>query len=991
MADSTETRRLLLQVDAAVTLAQQNLKSLARSVDTESTNIDRSLQRVNNAHKNMTEQFGNSRIALLEVQHVARGAADQFAAGTPLIQIFSQHIAQLSQAASFAGEGLGKFGTFLAGPWGVALTLATVVLTKLISAHGDAEKSVDDLVKHMQDQAQQAIKNEQANNIWAHSLDGVRESQKKLREEIEKSFSTEAYDQQRKLNQAKQGLDTQTKALPSAEAAVPAAQAAVTAQQRLISNIGNPGTESGQAALAAQQVILGNLQQKLVEARAALKQLRADIANSETTIRAAQTQIATRQAEYTANHGKELSDFIGLQRLRVQNAAEADNKIASSSKSALTAIALLESAQNDATSAGGAAEKQAVSQKQRILDLTSAFVKGKIGPEEFAKSLGVMTTALVKATAAEKEHAKSSNENRQFGRQVSFAEATSIAKAAGFQVNSGYRSPAEQARLFNDPNVNRPGNPVAAPGSSAHNGANGKWAIDIQITDGVTPGKIRKVFADQGISLTKVLKEQGHFHVEGSRSEAAHEENAAAAAAKKTQHNNDAFTQDLDRSTQELLAAQKEQLGDYRAQAGYARDIVEQEKKRAEDAIAAKVADQTYTVKQGEALTLVQEQLADQRLKNIAIKEQVHNLQQEDDLQSQAAGFREEDLRAQDASVKTQAEHRKIQLEIIDILYQEKLAHLESLKAQADLAKNTEEAAKIQAQIDHLPAEKAHATADVNHQTQGPLASFLDNIPHTTDQINEAMQNLEVQGINGVADSLVALTGGFSNFRQVALSAIKDILAQLIRLQIMKAIFNIAGGAGGGGWQTGVISGGGSLAGLSPAMGLASGGLVSGSGTATSDSIPAMLSNGEFVVNAAAVNRLGLPFFDALNSGSVSKADIANAGGGGGGGGFGIGSLSGIGLAQSAGFKIRSPLSFGLVGQLLHLRDGGPVSGVSIPRPSRVRLPTAANSNGRGGDVHVHTQFNNYAKMTDREARMTAMQHATQLRASLNKNSGHGF
>ena len=46
----------------------------------------------------------------------------------------------------------------------------------------------------------------------------------------------------------------------------------------------------------------------------------------------------------------------------------------------------------------------------------------------------------------------------------------------------------------------------------------------------------------------------------------------------------------------------------------------------------------------------------------------------------------------------------------------------------------------------------------------------------------------------------------------------------------------------------------------------AAGGLITGPGTGTSDSIPAMLSNGEYVINAAAVQRLGTAYLDTLNS-----------------------------------------------------------------------------------------------------------------------------
>lgn len=61
----------------------------------------------------------------------------------------------------------------------------------------------------------------------------------------------------------------------------------------------------------------------------------------------------------------------------------------------------------------------------------------------------------------------------------------------------------------------------------------------------------------------------------------------------------------------------------------------------------------------------------------------------------------------------------------------------------------------------------------------------------------------------------------------------------------------------------------------------AQGGYISGPGSATSDSIPAWLSNGEFVIKAAAVQRYGPDFFHQLNAmrfadgGMVSRAPAA--------------------------------------------------------------------------------------------------------------------
>ena len=50
-----------------------------------------------------------------------------------------------------------------------------------------------------------------------------------------------------------------------------------------------------------------------------------------------------------------------------------------------------------------------------------------------------------------------------------------------------------------------------------------------------------------------------------------------------------------------------------------------------------------------------------------------------------------------------------------------------------------------------------------------------------------------------------------------------------------------------------------------------SGGRVSGAGTGTSDDIPAMLSNGEFVMRQAAVQKFGPSFMEAVNAGKMPK------------------------------------------------------------------------------------------------------------------------
>ncbi|MGN6724112.1 MAG: phage tail tape measure protein [Marmoricola sp.] len=57
-------------------------------------------------------------------------------------------------------------------------------------------------------------------------------------------------------------------------------------------------------------------------------------------------------------------------------------------------------------------------------------------------------------------------------------------------------------------------------------------------------------------------------------------------------------------------------------------------------------------------------------------------------------------------------------------------------------------------------------------------------------------------------------------------------------------------------------------------------GPVFGPGTGTSDSIPAMLSNGEYVVKASSVARVGVPYLDQINAGQVPRVNAPAMAGG---------------------------------------------------------------------------------------------------------------
>lgn len=155
-------------------------------------------------------------------------------------------------------------------------------------------------------------------------------------------------------------------------------------------------------------------------------------------------------------------------------------------------------------------------------------------------------------------------------------------------------------------------------------------------------------------------------------------------------------------------------------------------------------------------------------------------------------------------------------------------------------------------------------------------ANNADSYEEKVSLMNEALQKYdeEQQKINTISkiqqtsnqlakDFSGAITDwitGAQSFGDAMKSILKQLITQLIQAAIYATIVAACTGGGGGfaaRWKSAF------------GKGFASGGSVAGPGTGTSDSIPAMLSNGEYVLNAQAVDRLGVPFLNGLNTGRL--------------------------------------------------------------------------------------------------------------------------
>lgn len=153
-------------------------------------------------------------------------------------------------------------------------------------------------------------------------------------------------------------------------------------------------------------------------------------------------------------------------------------------------------------------------------------------------------------------------------------------------------------------------------------------------------------------------------------------------------------------------------------------------------------------------------------------------------------------------------------------------------------------------------------------------------------------------------------------------------------------------------------------------IGLASGGMVVGAGTGTSDSIPAMLSNGEFVMNSAGTRRYA-PVLKAMNSGASQKevaavmSRVLNA--------SPVRHLSKGGFAQE-GYnpRLSNWMPDGFSGNLGNDGNNSQTNNINHYGGNSVMLKVAYNMRGQ-------------QDMGGKKFRRSAKQHARQLAAQLDK------
>lgn len=336
------------------------------------------------------------------------------------------------------------------------------------------------------------------------------------------------------------------------------------------------------------------------------------------------------------------------------------------------------------------------------------------------------------------------------------------------------------------------------------------------------------------------------------------------------------FEEDQRRADQDILRAKQSLATDYVERTALSIQLLDIEKAGYEAELRNSVAMGERTQAQADSLR-AQYDIKDALEREAVIADETAQRQQE------FARLEEADFaiarRALDGErqlATTAAERRDVELRILKLAYEEERRRLTRITKES---KDWAEVEQARRELTNLDQNQANDTQGVMQSTRGPWEEYIGGIPQTAAEMEEAFQSVKVNAVDGLVQGLTDAATGAQKLGDVFKNVARQIIADLIRIALQKAIVGALGNVLGGGMS---FAGGATPIGM-PKLGFAKGGGFNVMGRGGVDrnvmsinGLPiARVSKGERVnISADGAQGGGRPYFDLR--GAVMTADLIN-------------------------------------------------------------------------------------------------------------------
>lgn len=155
-------------------------------------------------------------------------------------------------------------------------------------------------------------------------------------------------------------------------------------------------------------------------------------------------------------------------------------------------------------------------------------------------------------------------------------------------------------------------------------------------------------------------------------------------------------------------------------------------------------------------------------------------------------------LESEAGLAETAKERRAAELRLLDYVYRQERARLATVIAEEEAKElaqqNVERLESARRRLAGLNQTYGNDRAGVIAGTRGPMEDYLASLPTTAAKAQEALERLQVQGLEGLLDSALALSDGLDAAGESLLNTLKNFLLGMARMELQKGLGSLISG-----------------------------------------------------------------------------------------------------------------------------------------------------------------------------------------------------
>lgn len=245
--------------------------------------------------QDLNTKTGAQRIGMQQLGFQLGDIATMYSLGAKPAQIFASQIGQVTQAVQLMAGGTSKFAAFLGGPWGIALSVATILLAPFVAKLFEGNDALGDAINKLRKDAEETELNRRAKEAFNRTLEGQIALQRELNAELEKGLKSQRQQQQEALRQSESRLNNMRRDRGNIVNQITAAQNEVAKLEDMLRN--PPPFGADQSYFLGLTLAIGRAEDKVKGLKEQLAQRDRDITATERGVRAARVPIQEDQAK----------------------------------------------------------------------------------------------------------------------------------------------------------------------------------------------------------------------------------------------------------------------------------------------------------------------------------------------------------------------------------------------------------------------------------------------------------------------------------------------------------------------------------------------------------------------------------------------------------------------------------------------------------------------------------------------------------------------